>query len=35
MERTAVLALNQVGFAVAVINLRQVRDFAKVTGQLA
>ena len=35
MERNAAVVLTQVGFAVAVINPRQGRDFAKATGQLA
>ncbi len=35
MERKAALELTQSGFAVAVINPRQARDFAKATGQLA
>ena len=35
MERNAAVTLTQVGFAVAVINPRQVRDFAKATGQIA
>ncbi len=35
MEREAALELTQAGLAVAVINPRQARDFAKATGQLA
>ena len=35
MEIDAAIKLTQVGLAVAVINPRQARDFAKATGQLA
>ena len=35
MEVDAVIKLTQAGLAVAVINPRQARDFAKATGQLA
>lgn len=35
MEITAALELTQAGLAVAIINPRQARDFAKATGQLA
>ena len=35
MEIDAVIKLNKAGWAVAVINPRQARDFAKATGQLA
>ncbi len=35
MEIDAAIQLTQVGLAVAVINPRQARDFAKATGQLA
>ena len=35
LERLAVAALALAGLAVAVLNPRQVRDFAKATGQLA
>lgn len=35
MEIEAVIQLTQAGLAVAVINPRQARDFAKATGQLA
>ncbi len=35
MEIDAVIKLTQAGLAVAVINPRQARDFAKATGQLA
>ena len=35
LERPAVVALWTAGFRVAVVNPRQVRDFAKATGQLA
>ena len=35
MEINAVVKLTQAGLAVAVINPRQARDFAKATGQLA
>ena len=35
METNAAIKLTQVGLAVAVINPRQARDFAKATGQLA
>ncbi len=35
MESLAAVALSRVGLAVAVVNPRQVRDFAKATGQLA
>ena len=34
-EREAVTALHAAGIAVSVVNPRQVRDFAKATGQLA
>jgi transposase len=34
-EATAAAALNDAGLAVAVVNPRQVRDFAKATGRLA
>jgi transposase len=35
MEIDAAIKLTQAGLAVAVINPRQARDFAKATGQLA
>ena len=35
LERAAVAALALAGLPVAVVNPRQVRDFAKATGQLA
>jgi transposase len=35
MELSAAIKLTQVGLAVAIINPRQARDFAKATGQLA
>jgi transposase len=35
MEINAAVKLTTVGLAVAVINPRQARDFAKATGQLA
>ncbi len=35
MELTAAIELTQAGLAVAIINPRQARDFAKATGQLA
>jgi transposase len=35
LERAVVVALALAGLAVAVVNPRQVRDFAKATGQLA
>ena len=35
LERRAVAQLVAAGFAVAVVNPRQVRDFAKATGRLA
>jgi transposase len=35
LERAAVAALAAVGLAVAVVNPRQVRDFARATGRLA
>ena len=35
MEIVAAIELTQVGLAVAIINPRQARDFAKATGQLA
>lgn len=35
MEIDAVIKLNEAGLAVAIINPRQARDFAKATGQLA
>lgn len=35
MELSAAIELTQVGLAVAIINPRQARDFAKATGQLA
>ncbi len=34
-ERAAAASLQAAGFAVAIVNPRQVRDFAKATGQLA
>ncbi len=35
LEMPAALSLNQAGIAVAIVNPRQVRDFAKATGKLA
>lgn len=35
LELTAAVQLSQAGFPVAVVNPRQVRDFARATGQLA